>query len=206
MNTLFDRNTQEDQERALHNSKINERYKEILGTVEGQFGKEETVTNTVQTYAPVLDTPTVETHSNAPAIEQTPRVTEYTPTGVAASLFTTETLDRIGAKPVEDTFAPTVIMPQPVQVATPIMEKEATYSLTPMAKVVMAVFTAVVVIMLALIGVNSQTIQRKSLRLKNLEEKKQELIERNEEMQRYIADLQTEESIVERATQAGLLN
>ena len=197
MNTLFDKNTQEDQERKLHNSKINERYKEILGTVEGQFGKEET--ETTATYSPVMDAP-------APTVEQAPRVTEYTPNGVAASLFTTETLDRMAAKPVEDTFAPTVIMPQAVEVATPVMEKEASYSLTPMAKVVMAVFTAVVVIMLALIGMNTQTIQRKSLRLKNLEEKKQELIERNEEVQRYIEELQTEESIIKRATEAGLLN
>jgi cell division protein FtsL len=197
MNTLFDKNTQEDQERKLHNSKINERYKEILGTVEGQFGKEET--ETTATYSPVMDAP-------APTVEQAPRVTEYTPSGVAASLFTTETLDRMAAKPVEDTFAPTVIMPQAVEVATPVMEKEASYSLTPMAKVVMAVFTAVVVIMLALIGMNTQTIQRKSLRLKNLEEKKQELIERNEEVQRYIEELQTEESIIKRATEAGLLN
>ena len=197
MNTLFDKNTQEDQERKLHNSKINERYKEILGTVEGQFGKEET--ETTATYSPVMDAP-------APTVEQAPRVTEYTPSGVAASLFTTETLDRMAAKPVEDTFAPTVIMPQAVEVATPVMEKEASYSLTPMAMVVMAVFTAVVVIMLALIGMNTQTIQRKSLRLKNLEEKKQELIERNEEVQRYIEELQTEESIIKRATEAGLLN
>ena len=197
MNTLFDNNTQEDQERKLNNSKNNERYKEILGTVEGQFGKEETATTA--TYSPVMDAP-------APTVEQAPRVTEYTPSGVAASLFTTETLDRMAAKPVEDTFAPTVIMPQAVEVATPVMEKEASYSLTPMAKVVMAVFTAVVVIMLALIGMNTQTIQRKSLRLKNLEEKKQELIERNEEVQRYIEELQTEESIIKRATEAGLLN
>ena len=197
MNTLFDKNTQEDQERKLHNSKINERYKEILVTVEGQFGKEET--ETTATYSPVMDAP-------APTVEQAPRVTEYTPSGVAASLFTTETLDRMAAKPVEDTFAPTVIMPQAVEVATPVMEKEASYSLTPMAMVVMAVFTAVVVIMLALIGLNTQTIQRKSLRLKNLEEKKQELIERNEELQRYIEELQTEESIIKRATEAGLLN
>ena len=197
MNTLLDKNTQEDQERKLHNSMINERYKEILGTVEGQFGKEET--ETTATYSPVLDAP-------VPTTEQAPRVTEYTPSGVAATLFTTETLDRMGAKPVEDTFTPTVIMPQAVEAAAPVIEKEATYSLTPMAKVVMAAFTAVVIIMLALIGVNSQTIQRKSLRLKNLEEKKQELIERSEEVQRYIEELQTEESIIERATEAGLLN
>jgi cell division protein FtsL len=202
MKTLFDKNTQEDQERALHNSKINERYREILGTVEGQFGTEEPEMNV----APVLDAPIVETRPNAPAVEQTPRVTEYTPTGPAASLFTTETLDRMSSQPVEDTFAPTVIMPQAVEAVAPVVEKEATYSLTPMAKVVMAVFAATVIIMLALIGVNSQTIQRKSIRLKNLEEKKQELVERNEEVQRYIAELQTEESILQRATEAGILN
>ena len=202
MKTLFDKNTQEDQERELHNSKINERYREILGTVEGQFGTEEPEMNV----APVLDAPIVETRPVAPAVEQNPRVIEYTSTGPAASLFTSETLDRISAQPVADTFAPTMVMPQAVEMAAPVVEKEATYSLTPMAKVVMAVFTALVVVMLALIGVNSQTIQYKSLRLKNLEEKKQELIERNEEVQRYIAELQTEESILQRATESGLLN
>ena len=206
MNTLLDRNTQEDQERTLHNSMINERYKNLLGIVEEQFQEAPTV-NATQTYAPVEEAPVVETTHNAPATEQVPHVTEYTPTGIAASLFTTETLDRIAPpQHVEDTFAPTVIMPKERVAVTPVVEKEATYSLTPMAKLVMAAFTALVVIMLALIGVNSYTIQRKSIRLKNLEEKKQELMERNEEIQRYIDELQTEESIIERATQAGLLN
>jgi cell division protein FtsL len=206
VNTLLDRNTQEDQERTLHNSMINERYKNLLGVVEEQFQEAPTV-NAVQTYAPVEEVSTVETTYTAPATEQVPHVTEYTPTGVAASLFTTETLDRIAPpQQVESTFAPTVIMPQERVMVAPKIEKEATYSLTPMAKLVMAVFTAVVVMMLALIGVNSYTIQRKSIRLKNLEEKKQELMERSEEVQRYIDELQTEESIIERATQAGLLN
>lgn len=201
MKTLIDKNTQVDQERELHNSKINERYREILGTVEGQFSTEEPERN-----APVLEAPIVEVRPNTPAVEQAPRVTEYIPTGPAASLFTTETLDRISSQPVEETFSPTVIMPQAVEVVAPVMEKEATYSLTPMAKVVMGIFAATVVAMIAIIGVNSQTIQRKSIRLKNLEEKKQELVERNEEIQRYIEELQTEESIIQRATEAGILN
>ena len=202
MNTLLDRNTLEDQERELHNSMINERYRAILGVMEGQFREEMPTTNVAQACAPTIEAPVEITH--APVVEQTPHVSEYTP--ATASLFTVETLNRIAAKPVEDTFAPTLVMPQPVATVKPIVEKEATYSLTPMAKVVMAVFTAVVVIMLALIGVNTQTIQRKSLRLKNLEEQKQELMERNEEIQRYIAELHTEESILERATEAGILN
>ena len=97
-------------------------------------------------------------------------------------------------------------MPRTTVKPVTVAKKEASYSLTPFAKAAMAVFTAVVVIMLALISVNTQTIQRKTLRLKNLEEKKQELMERNEEIKRYIEELQTEESIVERATEAGLLN
>lgn len=205
MNTLFDKKTQEDQERELHNSLIGERYKEILGVVEQQFNEAAPVFNATQTYAPVTEAPVAPSY-NAPVTEQTPQVTEYTPSGIAQSLFTTETLDRIAPQPVKDTFAPTVVMPQPVVSVKPVAVKEASYSLTPMAKVVMAVFTAVVVIMLSLIGVNTQAIQRKSMRLKNLEEKKQELIERNEEIKRYIEELQTEESIVERATEAGLLN
>ena len=203
MNTLLDRNTLEDQERELHNSMINERYREILGVMEGQF-REEMPTVNATAYAPTIEAP-VET-SFAPTVEQTPHVSEYTPVGAAATLFSVETLDRIASKPVEDTFAPTLVMPQPVANVKPVVEKEATYSLTPMAKVVMAVFTVMVVIMLALIGVNSQTIQRKNLRLKNLEEQKQELMERNEEIQRRIAELQTEESIIQRATEAGILN
>ena len=75
-----------------------------------------------------------------------------------------------------------------------------------MAKAVMAIFATTVVVMLSLIGANTMTIKRKNLRLKNLEEKKQELMERNEEIQRYIQELQTEDSIIQRATEAGLLN
>ena len=60
--------------------------------------------------------------------------------------------------------------------------------------------------MLTLIGANTATIQRKTIKLRNLEEKKQELMEKNDEIQRRIQELQTEESIIERATQAGLLD
>ena len=74
-----------------------------------------------------------------------------------------------------------------------------------MAKAAIAIFAATVVGLLALIGVNSMSIKRKNIRLRNLEEKKQELMERNGEIQQYIDELQTEESIIERATEAGLL-
>ena len=199
MNTLLDRKTQEDQERELHNSMINERYKEILGVVDGQFNERTPVVNVAPTYAPVVEAPVSTPSYDVPTTEHAPHVTEYAPSSVAASVFTTETLDRIAP-------TPTYVAPQPVVSVKPVVEKEASYSLTPMAKMVVAFFAAIVVLMLTLIGVNSHTIQSKTLQLQNLEQKKQELIERNEEIQRHIAELQTEESIIQRATEAGLLN
>lgn len=202
MNTLLDRRTQEDQDRELHNAMIAERYKEILGVVEGQIEKREPAMNATQTtYAPVEEAPTVAPSYRAPAMEQVPHVTEYTPSSIAASLFTTETLDRIAPQPV-----PSVVAPKAVADENAVAVREASYSLTPMAKAAIAIFAATVVGLLALIGVNSMSIKRKNIRLRNLEEKKQELMERNGEIQQYIDELQTEESIIERATEAGLLD
>ena len=200
MKTLLDRNTQEAQERELHNAMIAERYKEILGSVEGQIEKAPEFAST-QTYAPVEEKPVVNPNYGTPATEHTPRVTEYTPTNLAASLFTTETLDRIASQPRSAVVAPKSIVNEKA-----VSIKEVSYSLTPMAKMVIAIFATTVVVMLSMIGANTMTIKRKNLRLKNLEEKKQELMERNEEIQRYIEELQTEESVIERATEAGILH
>ena len=206
MNTLLDRNTREDQERELHNAMIAERYKEMLGVVEGQIDENKPVFNAAPAYAPVVETPTFTPTYNAPVMQQIPQVTEYAPTGIAASLFTTETLDRIAPRHTVDTFAPTYVAPQPIVEEEVVAVKEERYALSQAAKVAIAAFAAVVVTMLTLIGVNTQTIHNKNARLQNLAEKKQELIERNQEMQRYIAELQTEESIIQRATEAGLLD
>lgn len=201
MKTLFDKNTQEDQERELHNSMISARYNEMLNGVDKQFTEKAPELNATMTMTstPVMDTPV-----NTPAMEQTPQVSEYTPSALVGDLFTTAMFDNVTAQPARDTFAPTVVMPKTVE--KPTVKKAESYSLTPLAKIAMVAFTALVVTMLAFIGANTRTIQHKSLKLKNLEQKKQELMERNEEIQRYIEDLQTEESIIERATEAGLLN
>ena len=108
MNTLFDRNTQEDQERELHNSMIAERYKVMLGVVDGQFDEKAPVINAAQTYAPTMEPSISAPAYTAPTTEHVPQVTEYTPN---TSLFTTETLDRIAAQRTADTFAPTYVAP-----------------------------------------------------------------------------------------------
>jgi cell division protein FtsL len=185
-------------EAQKHNAMIKERYRRLQNALADQFAA---VENAVHAETPVKEEGVSyinPSEVNTAVLEQEPTVTEYI-SPMASALFTTEKFERLTVEEPVRQVAPTPI-------AQAVVSTQAQYSLSPLAKVVMAVFTAVVVIMLALIGMNTQTIQRKSLRLKNLEEKKQELIERNEEVQRYIEELQTEESIIKRATEAGLLN
>ncbi len=189
MNTLLERNTVENVEQEQHNAMINERYRKLLSTVEDQFSAP---TEEEIAYAPT--TPVVDA---TPTVEQAPTVTEYRPSALAASVFTAEKFERM-----EQAAQPVAAPRQSVAAQT---STAVSYSLTALAKVAMAVFTLVVVAMLVLIGINSQILHRKSVRLKSLEEQKQELMEQNEEIRRYIQELQTEESIIERATQAGLL-
>jgi cell division protein FtsL len=94
-------------------------------------------------------------------------------------------------------------MQAPVYTAS--VAKQAQYSLSTMAKVVMAAFAAVVILMLTLICVNTQTIERKSLQIRNLEQQREELIEKNAEVQRRIQEAQSEEAITEYALSQGMI-
>ncbi len=197
MEQVLDKVMIENAEKQRHNSMISERYRQLFDAVEDQLSTPVVEENAY--VSTVVEAPVVE---STPIVEQAPTVTEYTPSTLASSVFTAEKFERMENAIERDTF---VAPAQPATVTKAETATETRYSLTPLAKVVMAVFTLVVITMLAFIGVNSQTIQRKSVRLKNLEEKKQELVEKNEEIQRHIQELQTEESIIERATEAGLI-
>ena len=201
MSTLLERKTSVTTEEEKHNAMISERYRKLLNAIDDQYSSE-TPIDVQNAYAPVYTEQAPAYVENTPVTEQVPQVTEYAPSQVAASVFTAEKLDRV----VEDYVSTPAVNEAPRTVVKAATVAEVSYSLSPLAKVVLAVFTALVVVMLTFIGINSQIIQRKSVRLKNLEEKKQELMERNEEIQRYIAELQTEESIVQRATEAGLID
>ncbi len=196
MEKLLERNTIETTEKERHNAAINERYRQLFDTVEEQLSSP-----IQEEYAPTdAATPSFDVASE---VEQTPVVTAYQPSALAASVFTAEKFERVESFERER-VAPVNAQPaQAVKAATTAMVQ---YSLTPLAKVAMAVFTLLVIAMLTFIGINSQIIRQKSVRLQNLEEKKQELMEKNEEIQRYVRELQSEENILERAQEAGLLN
>ena len=205
MSTLLERKTVTTEEER-HNAMISERYRKLLNAIDDQYSSETPVV-TQNAYAPVYTQEAPVSVDNTPTMEQVPQVTEYAPSQpsqVAASVFTAEKFDRMAE--ADDFVSAPVVNEAPKTVVRAATAAQVSYSLTPLAKIVLAAFTVLVTLMLTFIGINSQIIQRKTLRLKNLEEKKQELMERNEEIQRYIAELQTEESILQRATEAGLID
>ncbi len=197
METVLERNTIENAEMQQHNAMISERYRRLLDVVEDQLSApvvEE------QTYTPTILAPQAPAYDTTPTVEQTPTVTQYVPVNtVEAPVVETNRTE---------TIAPTAQVQVQTQARVSVQAKAtvvAQYSLTPFAKIMMAAFVFVVTAMLVLIGVNSALIRQGKVRLRNLEEQKQELHERSEEIQRRIQELQTEESILERAEQAGLL-
>ena len=197
------------EEAQKHNAQISENYRKLANVWEQlDVATEETKTEEQQAEEAVQEQNVVEeaplyiSPSNVSAFEQTPRMTEYvSPT--AASVFTTQKFEAI--KPYEEEMR----VAAPVEMATPktVTETavEARYGLTPFAKVVMAVFTFVVIAMLSMICINTQIIRQKSIRIKNLEEKKEQLLEQYDEIQRRIETAQSEEAIRAYAEANGMV-
>lgn len=185
------------EEAQKHNAMINERYLKLQNALADQISND-TVQKEKQAETVVEETPLYISPSNVATLEQAPRVTEYVaPT--AAALFTTQKFEAV--KAYEQTRTAPVEMPAPVQAMETSMA--AQYSLSPLAKVVMAVFTFVIVAMLSMICVNTQIIRQKKVQLKNLEQKKEELMEKSEEIQRRIEAAKSEETIRQYAEANG---
>ena len=197
MEQLLERTMQvsvNEQEAQQHNAQINERYRKLLSAENDQFSE--------QTYAaPVASTVIAPTVDETPVMEQAPQVTEFVRERVAAPIFTTEKFEMLQGTAVRP--AP-VFAPVFEQKAKNVAAVEAQYSLTPLAKVVMAVFTMIVIAMLTMICINTRLIENKSIRIKNLEKQREELMERNEEIQQRIAAARDPETIREYAESHGM--
>lgn len=187
-------------EREAHNAQISERYRRLQSAEADQFASQHEAPVATQVEAPLYLSPA----SDTPAMQQTPAVTDYVREGAASTLFTAEKFNNMEGFGVEaEMVAPTHAEPVYEQAtATAAVER---YALTPLAKIVMAIFTVVVVAMLAMIGVNSRIISQKKLQVKNLEQKREQLIERHEEIQERIEVAQSEESIRAWAESQGMV-
>ena len=198
-------------EAQQHNAQISERYRRLQNAVADQFTSQ-TYTAPVQASVSTLERTTYATPlQDTPVVEQAPQVTDYVSESIASSVFTAEKFNsvEIGNETAMSvaTVAPTYIAPVVEQAPTTAVEvgTQSQYALTPLAKVVMAVFAVVVIGMTALIGVNSNIIEQKKVKIKNLEKQRQQLIEQHEDIQKRIEIAQSEETILEWAKEQGLV-
>ena len=181
-----------------HNESINENFLKIKNLVHAQFEEDEAQ----DIVAEVVEEPIVEeaplyiSPSNVARLEQAPLVTEYA-SPMAAAVFTTQKYEmaKENMQPVEFTA--------PVQATERAVE--VSYALTPLAKVIMAAFTFVVVAMLAMICMNTQIIRQKRIRLQNLEEQKEELVNEVAEIEQRIEAAKSEEAIRQYALENGIV-
>lgn len=194
-----------DVEAQAHNALIRERYRRLQNAEAEQFTEnhvtEERFSEVSNVEAPaVYAAPVTE---NVSEVEQVPQVTEFVHVRPEASVFTTDKFERLQQS---ERVAPSAVSVAPVYVApvtVSAVATEAQYSLSALAKIAMAVFTFVIVAMLTMICVNTQLINQKRIKLKNLEEQKEELLEKNEEIQRRIEQATSEDTIRQYAAANG---
>ena len=134
------------------------------------------------------------------------RPTELPRERITSELFTAETLDRAirnnaVLEPVESIIEP--VQPQAVAVENVMQEDVA--MLSRFAKTVAAVFAAVIVMMLTIISINTQIINQKASYLSTLEQKQQELVAKELDLQEKIARQTSKKAIEEFAEKYGMV-
>ena len=178
-----------------HNDSINENFLKIKNLVHAQFDEEEIEDVATEEVVDVVEeAPLYISPANVTKLEQAPLVTEY----AAPTMETT-----VAAQTYEMPQKSVEMVTAPVQASERAVE--AVYALTPLAKVIMAAFTFVVIAMLSLIAMNTQIIRQKKMRIQNLEERKQQLVEESQEIERRIAAAQSEETIRQYALENGIV-
>ena len=203
------------QEAQQHNALIKERYRRLQNAEADQFA-----TNTQEQYrakdavraavlAPEAPVYTAPVYAETPVMEQTPQITEYVRSRIETPVFTTEKFNGMQQAQAAAIVAPAPVQAMPVDVYMPTqaatVSTEVQFSLSRAAKIAMAAFGATVTVMLSLIGINTHIINQKAVRIQELEQKKQELIEYNEELQRRIEAAQSEETIRQYAESQGMI-
>ena len=193
-------------ERELHNAQIQERYRRIFEAEESQFDGRSNVQASVQAPA-YVNTPTYTAPivNNTPVMEQTPNVSEF-PSLIDSPVFTSEKYANLETNyaPVAEQAVEEVPVAPVMQVSAGVQAVES-FSLTAKAKMVIGAVCATFVMMFSLVGVNTQIINKNVKKIKNLEKIRNELTEKNDELQMRIQQAQSEESIREYALSHGMI-
>lgn len=219
MTTLWETQTLDDlqaEEARRHNAMIRERYRLLQNAEEAQlektFAEAEQQKRAEQFTAPAAPVePVVPAASEAPAAPVVKTQERAVPlTAQQKDLFTADTFRRVvsGAAeaqaavqtPVQAPAFRPVYVPGEAKEQVKAVEKSAekaleSYSLTNAAKAVIAAVAAFVVLLIALIGVNTRILNAKGAELTMLEEKKAELVEQSRELANRIEKATSEETI-----------
>lgn len=219
MTTLWETQTLDDlqaEEARKHNAMIRERYRLLQNAEEAQlektFAEAELQKRAEQFTAPAAPVePVVPAVSEAPAAPVVKTQERAVPlTAQQKDLFTADTFRRVvsGAAeaqaavqtPVQAPAFRPVYVPGEAKEQVKAVEKSAekaleSYSLTNAAKAVIAAVAAFVVLLIALIGVNTRILNAKGAELTMLEEKKAELVEQSRELANRIEKATSEETI-----------
>lgn len=219
MTTLWETQTLDDlqaEEARKHNAMIRERYRLLQNAEEAQLEKTfaeaeqqkraEQFTALAAPVAPVV--PAMPEAPAAPVVKTQERAVPLT--AQQKDLFTADTFRRVvsGAAeaqaavqtPVQAPAFRPVYVPGEAKEQVKAVEKSAekaleSYSLTNAAKAVIAAVAAFVVLLIALIGVNTRILNAKGAELTMLEEKKAELVEQSRELANRIEKATSEETI-----------
>lgn len=219
MTTLWETQTLDDlqaEEARKHNAMIRERYRLLQNAEEAQlektFAEAEQQKRAEQFTAPAAPVePVVPAVPEAPAAPVVKTQEKAVPlTAQQKDLFTADTFRRVvsGAAeaqaavqtPVQAPAFRPVYVPGEAKEQVKAVEKSAekaleSYSLTNAAKAVIAAVAAFVVLLIALIGVNTRILNAKGAELTMLEEKKAELVEQSRELANRIEKATSEETI-----------
>ena len=221
-----------EEEALRHNALIKERYKQLLQNAE-EDQLSESISRAEK--APVASYPArasvlaPERPAEKPeqyfAPAQAPAENVTVHERVNSPLFTPETLDRTIR---ESAFAPAVAEPEtdvfaareeavrpaayelpevrPMPVAAVNAEAAVeSYGLSAFAMKMIAAFAAAVIMLLTIIGINSYVISQKAKQLKNLEQKRQQLEEKNAELEARIEEATSYEKVLEFVKENGMI-
>lgn len=190
-----------------HNAMIKERYRRLQDAEAEQFASVTESRYAQQTPRASVLAPEAPVFVNAPAMEQTPQVTEFTQSRMSSPVFTTEKFNAT-QEMAATVVTPAPVAPMQVSVYTPTqaaVENETQYTFTPMAKKILMAFVATATVMLSIIGINTGIIKRNNARLQDLQEQEETLVMENKELQARIEAATSEETITKYALENGMI-
>jgi cell division protein FtsL len=216
MSTTYEIKRQEldeatDRAAQLHNAQLNANFKILLETENRQWeaikNNSARMSATLAPTRPVEQAAPVQTQQYT-KVEQKPVVTEYTHT--VPDLFRSQTMEKVLSRSAAEIAMPTAeVYTAPVNEVAPVetaaVEMEEQYGLSAFAKKILIAFCATVTVMTAIIGINSNIIRQKNININQLEQKRQELLEENAEIQARIERAQSEETIRQFAESHGMV-